>query len=76
MYGASHSGYHFPLQPPSEYHDLHHKAFNVNFGSDKFLDWLHGTYAKTYQAHQHERDIYTTAIDTIKEVVARTKKTN
>jgi sterol desaturase/sphingolipid hydroxylase (fatty acid hydroxylase superfamily) len=27
----------------SEDHDLHHKHFNVNFGTLNFLDYLHGT---------------------------------
>jgi len=39
----SHSGYHFPFTPTSEFHDYHHLKFSNNFGALGFLDWFHGT---------------------------------
>merc|ERR1712000_4339 len=51
---ASHSGYGRYALITSEEHDLHHKHFNVNFGTLNVLDYLHGTsYA---QSAHHVRD--------------------
>ncbi|XP_060068058.1 uncharacterized protein LOC132548235 [Ylistrum balloti] len=34
----------WPWQPPSQFHDNHHKYFHVNFGFNSYLfDWLHDT---------------------------------
>ncbi|KZP27833.1 hypothetical protein FIBSPDRAFT_730163 [Athelia psychrophila] len=37
-----HSGYDF-FSGYAKFHDLHHEKFNVAFGADGWLDWLHGT---------------------------------
>jgi len=42
----SHSGYHFPLLPSTEFHDFHHLRFDVNYGMLGVLDALHNTDAK------------------------------
>ncbi|CAC5412608.1 SC5DL [Mytilus coruscus] len=37
----------WPWQPPSIFHDNHHKYFHVNFGFNSYLfDWLHDTLRK------------------------------
>ncbi|KAJ3062933.1 Chromosome 5 4 [Podochytrium sp. JEL0797] len=40
---CTHSGYILPGAANAASHDLHHSAFNVNFGVLGVLDWLHGT---------------------------------
>ncbi len=37
-----HSGYDF-FDGAARMHDAHHEKFNVNFGSQGWLDWVHGT---------------------------------
>ncbi len=37
-----HSGYDF-FDGAARMHDAHHERFNVNFGSQGWLDWIHGT---------------------------------
>lgn len=38
-----HCGYHFPFQHSPQIHDYHHFKFNECYGTNGFLDWLHGT---------------------------------
>jgi sterol desaturase/sphingolipid hydroxylase (fatty acid hydroxylase superfamily) len=40
-----HSGYSFPYSPfhPSDFHDLHHEAFNCNYGTIGLMDAIHNT---------------------------------
>eukprot|EP00160_Parvularia_atlantis_P007726 Unigene1691_Nuclearia_a/m.5210 Unigene1691_Nuclearia_a/g.5210 ORF Unigene1691_Nuclearia_a/g.5210 Unigene1691_Nuclearia_a/m.5210 type:complete len:312 (-) Unigene1691_Nuclearia_a:84-1019(-) len=69
-----HSGYHLPYGPSPEFHDYHHKVFNVNYGgSHGLLDWLHGTDGNWTTSLQKDHDIYLTSFDTVKEYVARAK---
>lgn len=46
----THSGYKIPFID-TNYHDSHHKHFNINYGSMYFLDMLHGTYSVTSHYH-------------------------
>jgi len=46
---GNHSGFHFPffLDPEEDgpsMHDLHHEKFNCNFGTNGWMDRIHGTY--------------------------------
>ena len=40
---AEHSGLDFAQPTVSEFHDLHHEKFTVNYGTLHFMDWFHGT---------------------------------
>ena len=53
----NHCGYHFPFIPISpEHHDFHHLVFTENFGTFRYLDWLHGTNKQWMASQQRKRD--------------------
>ena len=47
----------WPWQPPSSYHDDHHKYFHCNYGFTTYIwDWLHDTMHK--HDHKYGEDIF------------------
>ncbi|ELU10573.1 hypothetical protein CAPTEDRAFT_221649 [Capitella teleta] len=45
----------WPWQPPSQFHDDHHKYFHVNFGFNlRIWDWMHDTLRKEDRVYSEE----------------------
>jgi len=53
----SHSGYHLPFLPSTEFHDYHHLEFSQCYRLLGVLDHLHGTDTVFKQTKAYERDI-------------------
>lgn len=63
----NHSGYHLPFIPISpEHHDFHHLVFTENFGTFRYLDWLHGTDRQWQASQQKKRDYVLTSLTPMK----------